>query len=318
MRRSKRCSGLLIWAICPICALLSVADGGMAQDSGTVKTELAKALAEDELLQAKMARLEAALTAEIAAKQKTVAVTDATQKTLAVLRQEVEKLRQEVRQSQAEHDKMMKQIVEMTDRMRQAVNEAARLKAENERLVSRRWPHYHRATVPAQEGVVSGILEDGRVEISLGVNDGVVKSHFLNVHRVDAHKSVHLGYLVVVESSPDKSICRPGAWTAEGIFQKGDRVTTAYHRPPPGEPPNLVGGKVLSVGDTGEVEISFGSDDGLWPGHRLEVYRMAGNEGVYVGRVEVLKTSAKKSICKSLIEFEKKEVRKGDQIISKL
>jgi hypothetical protein len=66
------------------------------------------------------------------------------------------------------------------------------------------------------------------------------------------------------------------------------------------------------------AEISLGSDDGLRKGHRLEVYRIVDGQGIYVGRIEVVKTTPNKSICKEILEFKKRDVQKGDRVVSKL
>lgn len=72
------------------------------------------------------------------------------------------------------------------------------------------------------------------------------------------------------------------------------------------------------MGNSGEVEISFGAQHGLKAGHRLEVYRLRDGQGIYIGRIEVLRTEAKKSVCKSILEFEKDTIRQGDHVVSKI
>jgi hypothetical protein len=104
------------------------------------------------------------------------------------------------------------------------------------------------------------------------------------------------------------------------LAPKEDRQVGGEPEPPkaqpPDAPPNLFGGEVLSIAEDGRVEISFGSDDGLTPGHRLEVYRPSGELGIYVGQIEVVQTQPQKAVCKPVLERDK--IRKGDRITSKL
>ena len=84
-----------------------------------------------------------------------------------------------------------------------------------------------------------------------------------------------------------------------------------------GVPPK-VEGKVLATPGGGLIEISIGSDDGLQKGHRLEVYRIAGDQSTYLGRVEVMETRPDKSVCKIIPEYRKGTIRTGDDVASKL
>ena len=103
---------------------------------------------------------------------------------------------------------------------------------------------------------------------------------------------------------------------------KADRVTKIT-RPLPREGvevpnPPKVEGLVLAVLEGGVIEISIGSDDGIKPGHQLEVVRMADAQGIYVGRVEVAKVAPDRAVCKTLPDFEKRKIAKGDRVYSKL
>lgn len=103
---------------------------------------------------------------------------------------------------------------------------------------------------------------------------------------------------------------------------KADRVTKVA-RPLPREvveTPELpkVEGLVLAVEDGGVVEISLGSDDGLKPGHKLEVVRTTDGQGIYVGRIEIVKVTPDRAVGKSLPDFEKRTIAKGDRVYSKL
>jgi len=83
--------------------------------------------------------------------------------------------------------------------------------------------------------------------------------------------------------------------------------------PRPEQPPLLDGLVRGTLGDQ-LVEISLGSDDGLVPGHRLEVYRSSG----YVGRIEVLRTDVDRSVCQVVPGTVQRRVQKDDLVTSKL
>ena len=78
-------------------------------------------------------------------------------------------------------------------------------------------------------------------------------------------------------------------------------------------PPN-VNGEVIEVGEKDLVEISVGGDDGILVGHTLDVYR----EGVYLGKVVVLKTSDDRAVAKIIPNIQKGTIRKGDRVATKL
>jgi len=236
------------------------------------------------------------------------------------LPKEVEALRDQLRKVQAERDKTLQSVVELTEQLHKAFNEVKRLKAENTRLTAWLPPPPPKGL----EGLVTAIQKDGLVEISLGSDDGLKPGHQLSVCRAKGSTLTLLGQVVVINAAPDKAVCRVVSESLKGATRKGDRVTTGERpRPPPppqpskaGEPPLLLGGTVLAVLEKGQVEISFGTADGLRPGHRLEVYRDSGSLGIYVGQVEVVQTAPKKSRCKIVLEQD--TVRKGDRITSKL
>ena len=82
--------------------------------------------------------------------------------------------------------------------------------------------------------------------------------------------------------------------------------------------PPRVDGVVLATPRAGLVEISIGSDDGLRKGHRLEVYRIAAGSSTYVGRIEVVKTSPDRSVCKIDPKYQNSHVMEGDRVDSKI
>ncbi|GAB4128460.1 hypothetical protein [Thermopirellula anaerolimosa] len=82
--------------------------------------------------------------------------------------------------------------------------------------------------------------------------------------------------------------------------------------------PPQVEGVVLAAPGNNLVEISLGSDDGLAKGHRLEVFRLAGGEGKYLGRVEVIRTEPDRAVCQIVPEYNRGPIQQGDRVASKL
>ena len=84
------------------------------------------------------------------------------------------------------------------------------------------------------------------------------------------------------------------------------------------EVPPDVEGVVLATPGEKMVEISIGSDQGLIPGHKLEVYRIGGGQSTYVGRIEVIKTTPDRAVCKIDPNFQKSNIMVGDRVATKI
>ena len=82
--------------------------------------------------------------------------------------------------------------------------------------------------------------------------------------------------------------------------------------------PPRVDGVVTATPGAGLVEISLGSDQGLRKGHRLEVYRIGGGQSTYVGRVEVVRTAATRSVCKIDPKYQNSNIMVGDRVASRI
>jgi len=324
MKRIDKTVCVLAVAICPALIALSTPPHAAAQDITTLKAELAKAQAVNQQLMAKVAALEATLAKQEAVRAEAQAAGEVSQKMMAVLQQEVKKLRDQVAQFQAERDKNLKSVVDLTDQLNKAFNEMKLLKEQNARLMSLvPNPPSGVPAPPKLDGEVTTAPAGNLLEISLGSDAGLKSGHKLTVYRTSGTNRTTLGQIEVLQTAADKSICRFDAKSIQGEIQKGDLVTTDTASTAPvvgtlagGPVPDLVDGEVLSISAEGEVEISFGAADGLRVGHQLEVYRLLSTEGIYVGRIEVVRTTAKTSICKSTAPHI--TVRKGDRVTSKL
>jgi hypothetical protein len=84
------------------------------------------------------------------------------------------------------------------------------------------------------------------------------------------------------------------------------------------EVPPMVEGVITATPAEGIVEVSIGADDGLLPGHQLFVYRTSGAVNTLVGKVEVVRTSPDRAVCKSLREWAKSNIVKGDRVASNI
>jgi hypothetical protein len=73
-------------------------------------------------------------------------------------------------------------------------------------------------------------------------------------------------------------------------------------------------GIVENATSDGLVQISLGADDGVTRGMTFEVFR----EAKYLGRIEILQTSADKAVGKSLPEFKKGNIEKNDHVSTRL
>ena len=62
------------------------------------------------------------------------------------------------------------------------------------------------------------------------------------------------------------------------------------------------------------IEITVGSDDGLRPGHTVEVFR--GDR--YLGRAEILETEPDKAVGRVLRKFQQGQIQKDDHVATKL
>ena len=62
------------------------------------------------------------------------------------------------------------------------------------------------------------------------------------------------------------------------------------------------------------VEVTIGADDGLKPGHTLQVYR----GGKYLGRLDIVETSPDKSVGRVDRRFQEGQIQEGDRVSTRL
>lgn len=169
-----------------------------------------------------------------------IATMQATQESEAQMRTEVVALREEIKKAQEDRDNYFDQVVALTDRLHQAANEYKSLKARVDTLAAdlakandvlrqhglEPEPALYTGVAPIVDGVVLSAGENGMVEISIGGDDGLMKGHKLEVVRQTGGISTYLGRIEVVETAPDKSVCKILPEFLQRSIQRNDRVTS--------------------------------------------------------------------------------------------
>ena len=97
------------------------------------------------------------------------------------------------------------------------------------------------------------------------------------------------------------------------------KLVMDYHGIDEGTPvkhlfPQRLTGVVLDIGKSDLIEISIGSDDGLKPGHVLQVYR--GNQ--YLGQITIRTTAPDRAVGQIDKSLQRGKIQKGDNVTSKL
>ncbi len=81
-----------------------------------------------------------------------------------------------------------------------------------------------------------------------------------------------------------------------------------------------VEGIVSAVSPSGSVAINLGSDDGLEPGHQLDVYRLGrnGEASKYVGRITIVRTDRDHAYGRIVPGITRERIRRGDRVATRL
>lgn len=169
-----------------------------------------------------------------------VAAMEATQKTAAALRTEVEGLREEIRTAQKDRDTQFQQVVKLTDDLHQNVNELKAVQDRNKTLaadyakaveVLRKFdlkadPAAYSGVPPKVEGRVDAVNGAGAIEISIGADEGLLKGHRLEVYRIAQGVSTYLGRIEITATQPDKAVAKILPEFQKGQIQVGDSVAS--------------------------------------------------------------------------------------------
>ncbi|MDD4271028.1 MAG: hypothetical protein GXY25_22060 [Pirellulaceae bacterium] len=170
-----------------------------------------------------------------------VAAVKASHDSLASLQKEVEGLRTEIRDALATKDKSLAELVDMTDRAHalklQMDTVRERMVEQSEELnnalaVLRKFqlkpdPNaYLDQPTRGVGGIVEAVRDDGLLQINIGADDGLRKGHRLDAYRLAGGRSTYLGKIEVIQTQPDKAVCKALPEFREGIIQANDRVST--------------------------------------------------------------------------------------------
>ncbi len=168
-----------------------------------------------------------------------VAVMERSQATLAEQYAELVKTRADKRKAQEDFRNRRDRVIELTDVLHQLQNEKTRLEGIQVTLVadSQRMRDVLRANeidpasdpdafMPKTSGIVSATPGSGLIQVNIGSDDGLKKGHNLEVYRVGSGKDRYLGRVEIVDTQPDKAVCKIIPEYRKGAILRGDRVTS--------------------------------------------------------------------------------------------
>ena len=170
-----------------------------------------------------------------------VAVMERTQATLAAQHTELVKIREDKRKAEEDRDNSFARVVELTDELHQLQNEKIRLEDRQITLVSDRQRMRDvlrandinpatdpAAALPRTSGIVSATPGRGLIQINIGSDDGLKKSHTLEVYRMGSgsRSTTYLGRIEIVDTQPDKAVGKILPEYRKGAIVRGDRVTS--------------------------------------------------------------------------------------------
>ena len=152
---------------------------------------------------------------------------------------EIDQLRKDINDARVLRDEKFEQVVQLTDQLHQAQGELERLKLQNLMLAkqfakARNVLMTHDLPLelppdgqpPRLDGVVLASSANGRVDISLGSDDGLLKGHKLDVYRRRGGESKYLGRIEVLQVLPDKAVAKILPEYRKGTIEREDRVAT--------------------------------------------------------------------------------------------
>jgi hypothetical protein len=168
-----------------------------------------------------------------------VAAMQATQSRTTSAVAERDELRKNLLEARKQRDEEFKKVVELTDNLHQTANELKTLQ-DKHRVVAQDLRKYKDlAAMQGLTGDIDGILQKvppkvggnvtkvsgtGLIEIDLGADAGLHKGHQMEVSREGAGGPTYLGRVEIVETEPDRAVCKILPEFQKGMIQKGDHV----------------------------------------------------------------------------------------------
>jgi hypothetical protein len=198
-----------------------------------LETDLVLAVKEKNSMQAGRAELEKRT-------RDAEAALNATQKNCTDYRTQLDKLRVDLLNAVQDRDKIFIDLVKRNDELIQATNkkddldkqlvEAAKELAKAKECLRyydiNMNSDYKNANPPKVDGIVTGVLESGLIEISLGSDHGLRKGHVLQVYRVNGGQSTYVGRVEVVKVDPSRSACKIDPKYQNSNVMVNDRVAS--------------------------------------------------------------------------------------------
>lgn len=168
-----------------------------------------------------------------------VAAMDAAHATLSEMRTEVDGLQDQLRTAETGRDDYFKAMAQKIDELHQVAGELNRLKSRSVQLgeqiarmktvlAANDLSEFEDVTgiPPRVDGIVRAVRQDGLIEISVGMDEGLQPGHRLEVYRHGRDRSRYLGAIRVVRTYVDIAVAQIIPGTLEGNIEIEDRVAT--------------------------------------------------------------------------------------------
>jgi hypothetical protein len=186
----------------------------------------AKAETENQILRAEVQKLTGEVTQLETARSEATGGFTAAQASLTALTDEVEKLRQEIRDAQQAENTAFVTATEKNQQLLDNLSKLKILEARQAELVQQLTELRSKVasggapgTPPAVQGTVLDVREN-RIELSIGSDDGLQVGHELDVYR----GSKYLGRVRVSGISPDRAVATVLPSYQQGSIQRTDNV----------------------------------------------------------------------------------------------
>ncbi|RMF98594.1 MAG: hypothetical protein D6741_09385 [Planctomycetota bacterium] len=239
------------------------------------------------------------------------------------LKYQLQDARKEVQELQAQLDKLTKRLQAEGDSMRQQLAKLQTERDELKRELDQRTAEL--ATLTQQERDAVAAMKQAHDTLAARtaeVTDLRSKLQAAQQAQAEAFNTLVVRTDELHQTANELRLLKEKSATLAADFAKAKAVLEKFDLKPEPELYNEVAprvdGVVVATPGNGLIEISIGADDGLIKGHRLEVYRMANGQSKYLGRVEVIRTTADRAVCQVLPEFSRGQMEEGDRVASKL
>jgi hypothetical protein len=211
-----------------------------AAEKSALVEELSKTKTELDLATKARKSLEAGQAGSDKEKSDAIAGMKATETNAKDYQNERDKLRLELAQAQKDRDEHFKETVRKTEDYTQAVNKIEQLQKQLEDAAKElakdkealRYfdinpdSNYKSKAPPKVDGIVTGVLESGLIQISLGSDDGLRVGHQLQVYRINAGQSTYVGRVEIVRTDPSASVCKVDPKYQNSNVMVNDRVAS--------------------------------------------------------------------------------------------